>query len=51
VSTGNSFDSVSEEWKDAAEWDRIDSMGPVLDKYDYHTWQTLCTKYGIVPES
>ncbi|HVP93882.1 MAG TPA: tetratricopeptide repeat protein [Methanoregulaceae archaeon] len=49
VSPGKSFDSVSEEWEDAAEWDRLDAMGPVLDKYDYHSWQTLCTKYGIVP--
>jgi tetratricopeptide (TPR) repeat protein len=49
VTDGKPFDSIREEWNDSAEWDRLDSLGPVLDKYDYHSWQTLCRKYGIVP--
>jgi TPR repeat len=51
VAAGRSFDSIKEEWEDSAEWDRIDALGPVLDKYDFHQWQALCKKYGIVPGS
>jgi tetratricopeptide (TPR) repeat protein len=46
---GIPFSSVSEEWNDAREWDRLNSLGPVLDRQDYSRWQALCHKYGIVP--
>ncbi len=46
---GKSLGSVSEEWNDAREWDRLNSLGPVLGRSDYSAWQALCRKYGIVP--
>lgn len=46
---GDSFKSVGEEWNDAREWDRLNSLGPVLGRSDYSAWQSLCRKYGIVP--
>jgi tetratricopeptide (TPR) repeat protein len=46
---GKSFGTVSEEWHDAREWDRLNSLGPVLGRSDYSAWQALCRKYGIVP--
>jgi hypothetical protein len=46
---GKSFGSVDEEWNDAREWERLNSLGPVLGRYDYSRWQSLCRKYGIVP--
>jgi hypothetical protein len=49
VVDGKSFGSVSEEWNDTREWDRLNSLGPVLDRADYTKWQSLCRKYGIVP--
>lgn len=49
VAEGKSFGSVSEEWNDAQEWDRLNSLGPTLGRYDYAAWQGLCRKYGIVP--
>jgi transglutaminase-like putative cysteine protease len=49
ISDGNSFDSVSEEYKDAQEWYKIMGMGQVLDPYDYSRWQSLVKKYGIEP--
>ena len=49
VGDGKIFSSVSEEWKDSREWDRLNSLGPVLDRADYSSWQSLCKKYGIIP--
>ena len=46
---GRLFGSVSEEWNDAHEWERLNSLGPVLGRSDYAAWQALCRKYGIVP--
>ena len=46
---GKSFGSVNEDWNDAREWDRLNSLGPVLGRSDYSAWQALCRKYGIVP--
>jgi hypothetical protein len=46
---GKVFSSVHEEWNDSREWDRLNSQGPVLDRVDYSSWQSLCRKYGIVP--
>jgi len=51
ISDGKSFDSVSEEYNDAQEWNRInelsESSGGYLDSYNYYKWQTLVNKYGI----
>ncbi len=49
VGNGKSFDTVSEEWNDAREWKRLNSLGPVLGRSDYSAWQALCRRYGIVP--
>jgi len=46
---GKPFGSVREEWNDAREWQRLNSLGPVLERTDYNRWQSLCRKYGIVP--
>ena len=51
VADGNTFVSVNEEANDASEWNRLNSLGPVLDRPDYSRWQALCKKYGIVPDS
>jgi hypothetical protein len=48
---GKAFGSVREEWNDAREWQRLNSLGPVLERSDYNRWQSLCRKYGIVPGS
>jgi hypothetical protein len=48
---GKSFGSIQEEWNDAREWQRLNSLGPVLGRSDYNHWQSLCRKYGIVPGS
>jgi hypothetical protein len=51
VGDGKSFGSAREEWSDAREWQRLNSLGPVLERSDYNRWQSLCRKYGIVPGS
>lgn len=48
---GKMFGSVREEWEDAREWERLNSLGPVLGPVDYARWQSLCKKYGVVPGS
>jgi hypothetical protein len=51
INDGKSFDSVSEEYNDVQEWNRInklsESSGGTLDSYNYYKWQTLVNKYGI----
>ena len=51
ISDGKSFDSVSEEYNDAQEWNRLielsKSSGGYLDSYNYYKWKTLVNKYGI----
>ncbi|HEC92770.1 MAG TPA: NUDIX domain-containing protein [Candidatus Atribacteria bacterium] len=51
ISGGISFNSVSEEYKDAQEWIRInklsESSGGYLDQYNYDRWLSLVNKYGI----
>ena len=51
ISEGISFNSVSEEYKDAQEWIRInklsESSGGYLDQYNYNRWLSLVNKYGI----
>lgn len=55
ISDGRSLDSVSEEYNDAREWDRLrekisESPGGLLSRYDYHRWKRLVNKYGIETE-
>jgi len=38
---------VSEEYRDAQELKRIESMGQVLDEYNYARWQSLTKKYDL----
>ncbi len=51
VSDGISFESVSEEYHDAQEWNNIyeisESLGGFLDPYNYNRWTYLVNKYGI----
>lgn len=51
ISDGKSFDSVSEEFKDAQEWNRImgisEKSGGYLDYSDYSKWEKLVKKYGM----
>lgn len=51
ISDGKSFDSASEEYNDAQEWNRIDklseSSGRYLDSHNYQEWQKLVNKYRI----
>lgn len=46
ICDGNSFDSVSEEYKDAKTLDSI-GTGKVLDEETYNKWLSLVNKYGI----
>ena len=54
VCDGISFNSVSEEYKDAQEWIRInelsESSGGYLDQYNYNRYNRLVNKYGIETE-
>lgn len=51
VSSGISFDTVSEEYNDAQEWKRINELsklsGGYLDNYNYYLWLSLVNKYDI----
>lgn len=47
INSGKSFDSVSEEYDDAAEFEKILSMGTVLPIYEYRRWVSLSNKYGM----
>ncbi len=51
VSEGASFNTVSEEYKDAQEWTRINEISKssdgYLDYYLYNRWLYLVNKYGI----
>lgn len=51
ITSGASLDSVSEEYADALEWNRISrnsaSSGGVLGAADYGKWSALVNKYGI----
>lgn len=38
---------LSEEYRDAQELKRIESMGQVLDEYNYARWQALTQKYDL----
>jgi hypothetical protein len=51
IADGLSFDSVSEEYNDAQEFNRLndlaDSSGGILSQYNYNKWWSLVNKYGI----
>lgn len=47
VSTGDSFDSISEEYQDAQRYNTLISMGSVLDESSYYQWVSVVQKYGI----
>ncbi len=43
---GKSLD-VSEEYRDAQELKKLESMGQILDQYHYSQWQALTQKYNL----
>lgn len=47
ISEGISFDSVSEEYNDAKEYNALIAKGTVLNHTDYLKWIGLSNKYGI----
>ncbi|MGA2122382.1 MAG: transglutaminase domain-containing protein [Methanoregula sp.] len=51
ISDGISFDSISEEYRDAQSFNQIEaiskSSGGVLDQNYYFMWQSLVQKYGL----
>lgn len=51
ISTGLSFEGVSEEYKDAKEYIRLNKLsvasGGTLSQEDYNKWCEIVTKYGI----
>jgi hypothetical protein len=52
LADGISFESVSEEYEDAREWNRLydisESTGGFLESHEYLRWESLVEKYGIV---
>jgi hypothetical protein len=47
ISQGDSFSSVSEEYRDAQRYNQLISMGQVLDVSYYNLWVGLMQKYGM----
>ena len=51
LSTGDTFENMSEQWTDAREWQRIEELisknNRVLEQTDYDEWKGLKQKYGI----
>lgn len=51
ISDGQSFDSITEEYKDARTFEQLESMtknsGGVIDQTDYYEWMSLVQKYGL----
>jgi hypothetical protein len=49
TSDGKSFDSVSEEYEDAATWNHLMDVvkGTHLNEYNYRLWKSLVQEYGI----
>ncbi|WP_292729137.1 transglutaminase domain-containing protein [Methanoculleus sp.] len=47
VADGDSFEGIWREHTDAAEWNRIRSMGRELDPYNYGRYRNLAQAYGI----
>ncbi|MDP3396402.1 MAG: hypothetical protein Q8S57_07040 [Methanoregula sp.] len=50
ISQGDSFSSVSEEYRDAQLYNQLLSMGQVLDVSYYNLWVGLMQKYGMKTE-
>lgn len=48
VQGGDKSLDVSEEYQDAQELKKLDSMGQVLDQYHYARWQALTQKYDLL---
>lgn len=48
VSEGRSFDSISEEYRDALLYNSLLDRGQVLDEYSYYQWLALVQKYGMM---
>lgn len=48
ISDGISFNSVSEEYIDAINFNRINNMGQSLDEDNYNQWIVLVNKYGLI---
>ncbi len=49
INSGKSFNSVSEEYNDAVEFEKILSIGTLLPTYEYRRWVSLSNKYGMQP--
>ena len=47
VADGDAFEGIWREHTDAAEWNKIQGMGRVLDQYHYGRYQNLAQWYGI----
>jgi hypothetical protein len=51
LSTGDTFEDMSDQWADALEWQRIDELilknNRVLEQADYDKWKELKQKYGV----
>jgi|GEM_PF-948685 len=47
ICDGNSFNSVTEEYYDAIEYNRLTHEGDVLNSEDYYKWKQLVNKYGM----
>ena len=47
ISTGNNFESVSEEYQDARTLIKIYNLGQVLSTGTYNQWEKLVKKYGL----
>jgi hypothetical protein len=48
ISDGISFNSVSEEFQDAAEYIQLENGGTTLPPEQYRQWQMLVWKYGLI---
>jgi hypothetical protein len=47
VSSGKSFDSVSEEYEDNSQYQKLVAKGDVLSQSDYRKWENIVEKYGF----
>lgn len=47
VADGASFEGIWREYTDAAEWNKIQGMGRVLDQYNYGRYRNLAQWYGM----
>ena len=51
LSSGDSYENMSDQWADAREWERLEGLisgnNRVLEQEDYGLWMKLKKKYGI----